>query len=591
MVIQHSSMPTLSKDVLYIGSAVPLETSEGLEAIQQPLRSRYPIDNDENVQGILSTLSILPSGIQLRYKNDPSHVVLFPFSALTMCAAVRCVKSTNAATNETSARFVSLSSPEASGANNQRPAIFTAITRRTKGRQVLECHGFITMTPKDALELVQWTSTLDKRSKHRALDTMKTGISTSAYDVSRADTSFFTETASLPEFPIQLVPGESMEPISPSTSPAFYKEPPPNGFFYSTKNAQVKKYSLQKYSGTMGADDTYGSFPAGDHFERSPGYASSHYSTSGAVLATPPRQPVLVPIHTYPSFPPPLPAYTRPMLIRPPPPATMFAYPRPRFFSPPPIVRVRPLPVLVPPPASAGVYSENLYQRAKLARQESRGSSHSTSPSSIPESAQLNGRSHSKIGTHDETSQSSSRPRTPPTDYDAPYSRAHRISRKEDFYLRQNTTHDHSVTPQGHAGQGFKGYYIVPPYGYYSLPHAAGAARPRSVPPYVERREKKSKNKDSKKIKKTKKKTSKKGNLENTHDESTDSVGYTSEIADSRQPRDFRRMENQFQHERAFSKSLTEEKRQSLRGSGAFNAYSLNNTVGNTENDFPPAMY
>ncbi|CAG5135354.1 unnamed protein product [Candidula unifasciata] len=586
MVIQHSSTPALSKEVLYIGSAVPLETSEGLEAIQQPLRSRYPVDNDENVQGILSILSILPSGIQLRYKNDPSHVVLFPFSSLTMCAAVRCVKIINAATNEVSARFVSLSSPEAGGANNQRPAIFTAITRRTKGRQVLECHGFITMTPKDALELVQWTSTLDKRSKQKGLESLKTGASSSAYDVSRADSSFFTETASLPEFPIQLVPGDSVEPVSPATSPAFYKEPPPNGFFYSTKNAQVKKYSLHKFSGAAGADDTHSSIPAGtDHFERLPGYASSHYSTSGAVLPTVPRQPVLVPIHPYSHLSPPLPAYTRPVFVGPPPPPpTMFAYPRPRFFSPPPVMRARPVPVLVPPP----VYNDSTYLRAKVGRRGSRESSRSTSPSSIPESAQLNGKPHRKFHPHDETSQSSSRPRTPPTDYDAPSSRGHRVSRKEDFYLRQNV---HPASSQVQAARGFKGYYWAPPYGYYSLPHPTGPARPRSVPPYVERREKKSKNKEAKKSKKTKKRSSKKGHHENAHDESTDSVGYTSEIADNRLPRDFRRVENQFKHERAFSKSLAEEKRNSLKGSTAFNAYSLNNTVGNNENDFPPTMY
>lgn len=38
--------------VLYIGSAVPTITKDGLQGIQQPLRERYPVDEGADTKGI-----------------------------------------------------------------------------------------------------------------------------------------------------------------------------------------------------------------------------------------------------------------------------------------------------------------------------------------------------------------------------------------------------------------------------------------------------------------------------------------------------------------------------------------------------------
>ncbi|XP_055863233.1 histone-lysine N-methyltransferase SETD2-like [Biomphalaria glabrata] len=584
MVIQRLPTTPLIKEVLYIGSAVPLETSEGLEAIQQPLRSRYPVDNDENIQGILAVLTIVPAGIQLKYKTDPTNVVLFPFAALTMCAAVRCVKTSNASTGDLSVRFVSLTSPEAGGHNSDRPVIFTAITRRTKGRQVLECHGFITETPKDAMDLVQWTAIMDKRSKVGGYSTLSSGHQSATYEPIKVDTSFQTETASLPDFPIQLTPGESM---AVNTSPAFYKEPPSTGYFYSTKNAQVKKYALHKFGGASSvADDTHSVIiPA---VETAPGYAASHYSASAIV--PPSRPPIVVPLRPYIPPPPPL---MRPVLMAPAPMAQpIYAFPRPRFFSPPPpatILRARPVPVFVPPPPSTVYYDVDPRARPRHRSFSSRSAS---SSSSSPDTSRVNGHTSRKSRTsnvRDDSSVSSSRPRTPPTDYDAPKGFT-RLSRRSEYYQRQNGLpyHQNGTLPGYTSAKGLpvpsNGFYVVPQYGYYGT-----SERPKSVPPYGSKHSSKKKEKKSKKNKKDKKKGSKKNS--NGLDESSDSLaGYHSEVgqnSDSRQPRDFRRFENQFKHERAFSKSLSEETRHSVRGDTTHDAYALNTSIHPNDKEFP----
>ncbi|KAH9503183.1 hypothetical protein Btru_070175 [Bulinus truncatus] len=599
MVVQRLPSTPLAKEVLYIGSAVPLETSEGLEAIQQPLRSRYPVDNDDNIQGIMALLTIVPSGIQLKYKNDPSNVVMFPFSALTMCAAVRCIKTINAATGEVSVRFVSLTSPEAGGQNSERPVIFTAITRRTKGRQVLECHGFITESPKDAMDLVQWTSVMDKRSKQGGYSTLTSGVHHSAtYEAGKGDTSFQTETASLPDFPIQLTPGESM---TAGTSPAFFKEPPPSGYFYSTKNAQVKKYSLHKFGGGNPSvvDDSHSVIMTGP--DVNPGYAASHYSASAIV--PPSRPPVMVPLRPYVPTSPPS-SIMRPVLVSPAPiTQPVFAYPRPRFFSPPPpptILRARPLPVLVPPPPSHVYYDADFRGRPRQRSLSSRSAS--SSSSSSPGTSRVSGRASRKSrGSHhargDDASELSSRPRTPPTDYDSPKSAA-RMSRRSEYYLRhqngipyQNGTLPGYAPKKGHPVPT-NGFYVIPQYGYYGT-----VERPRSVPPYIDAHGSSKKKKDKKSLKKSKKeKEKKKGSKKhpsgNGHDESTDSLaGYHSEVglnSENKQPRDFRRLENQFKHERAFSKSLMEETRHSVRGDTTHDAYTLNASVHHPNNkEFP----
>ena len=54
--------------VLYIGSAVPLETAVGIESIQMPCRDRYTaaIGPDMKVAGIDATLTVFSSGITMQ---------------------------------------------------------------------------------------------------------------------------------------------------------------------------------------------------------------------------------------------------------------------------------------------------------------------------------------------------------------------------------------------------------------------------------------------------------------------------------------------------------------------------------------------
>ncbi|XP_012945897.1 uncharacterized protein LOC106013792 [Aplysia californica] len=655
MVIQRVTSG-LTKDVLYIGSAVPLETSEGLEAVQMPLRSRYPVENEEMLQGMMGTLEVLPEGIHLKFKDDNKLVILFPYSSLTLCAAVRCIKVTNTATNETVPRFVSLSSPEAGGANSNKPAIFTAIARRSKGRQILECHGFITMSPRDALDLVQWVSMYDRKAKHGNYATVGSsgmGQQQATYEAASAkgDMSFRTDTASTPGFPVQLAPGA---PAKANVPQDFINEPPRQGYFYSTTSAQVKKYSLQKFSGgagagmggagastmggastmmrgggggaTMGGASAMGmtgppgeEFPpgalhlppgGGEQFEsRRHGYAASTYSAP-AYSAPRPRPPFMVPVRHY----RPVPMVMRPMMM-PPPPAphpAMYSMARPRFFSPPPAVeRAHPVPYVIaaphhPPPG--------FYERPS--RRGSGGSS-SSDRSSSPDSPRMNGKTSKKNGSHahhnhhhhhrhdDDSSESSSRPRTPTADYDS--SKGGRVSRREQHYMRQGyTTRERHGSPTRSAhGKGFRGgpprgYVLVPtPYNQYPPGHFPPGhypptmVRARSVPPHGERgslNRKEKKSKKSKKDRKKKKKgSSKREEKEETaaYDGLSDGVtGYTSELGGGpNQPRDFRRTENQFQHERAFSKSLAEEIRKSTKGGqNEVNAYSY---LGDQQNEGP----
>jgi len=54
--------------VLYIGSAVPLETAVGIESIQMPCRERYAaaVTPGMNVAGIDATLTVFSSGITMQ---------------------------------------------------------------------------------------------------------------------------------------------------------------------------------------------------------------------------------------------------------------------------------------------------------------------------------------------------------------------------------------------------------------------------------------------------------------------------------------------------------------------------------------------
>ncbi|XP_076434575.1 uncharacterized protein LOC143274598 isoform X1 [Babylonia areolata] len=596
----------IRKRVLYIGSAVPMETAEGLEAIQRPLAERYPVDEDSNIEGILCFLAVQPGGLTMQYVSDPSRILFFPITSLTLCAAVRCVSTVNAATGERTSQFVSLSSPAAGGANSKRPAIFSAITRRTEGRKVLECHGFICSSSTDALELVQCTSYADRSRK----GTLQNGgvmppagtsfrMASSASQKSFPSNSLKTSTTHAwgpgtgppaggleAEPAVRLVAGADRpdpEVQGQQVAPEFYEAPPQHGYFYKTKDSQIKTYTVERVM--EGEAERLRAVPPhlaptltrGPPSDRRP-HPHPHPPPPGSMTMPHPH-------HGRSVFP------VRSM----PPSATLI---RPRFFSPPPPM-LRPRPLVVgqphvmagdpyvfhpPPPnvidAPYGGGNRRRHQRRGGSDSSSRGSSASSSPGSPPA---MNGRRGVLNGDGgDGSSDVSSRPRTPPTDYD----RGPRVSRKDQFVQRQRYLNGgpghYSTLPGGPPPPP-----PAHPYDFYVYPHRYPYAgyppymmeRARSVPPPAQRGHKSKERKKNRKGKKEKKKKAGRPVYGVPSDISTDSVGYTSEVGPAgeypRMPRDFRRMENQFKHERAFSKSLAEEFRGGP-GEGTGNAYSLN---------------
>lgn len=120
--------------VLYLGSAVPLDTSHGIDAVQGPCRERYPFEGGGDVNGIDSWVSVFSSGMLLSYVNDKKGNTWFPIQSLYVCAAVKCVITVDGLTGDKNARFVSLDSEEAKG--SKHPPMFACIMRRTKGVKV-----------------------------------------------------------------------------------------------------------------------------------------------------------------------------------------------------------------------------------------------------------------------------------------------------------------------------------------------------------------------------------------------------------------------------------------------------------------------
>lgn len=134
--------------VLYLGSAIPLDTAVGIEAIQGPCKDRFDnVDSDNRASGIDAVLSVYSSGLLLQYSSDQSSSSWFPIQTLHVCAAVKAVGSNGPL------RFVSLDT--AAAQRSSSPPIFACIMRRTKGIKVLECHVFICKSNQAAMALVQ----------------------------------------------------------------------------------------------------------------------------------------------------------------------------------------------------------------------------------------------------------------------------------------------------------------------------------------------------------------------------------------------------------------------------------------------------
>lgn len=142
--------------VLWLGSAVPQQTKDGLQGIQEPLRELYPSKAPRqacHARGIDSWLSVWSNGILLENVDENHKKVtrFFPIESLHYCAAVRHV----GAGGNGVPRFLPLDSPFARAPSPAHPPLFAAILRRTSGIKVLECHAFICKKEMAANALVR----------------------------------------------------------------------------------------------------------------------------------------------------------------------------------------------------------------------------------------------------------------------------------------------------------------------------------------------------------------------------------------------------------------------------------------------------
>ena len=613
MVVLREDQVLLKKRVLYIGSSVPLETMEGLEAIQQPLRDRCPVGDESQIQGIDAWVSVLPSGININYVEDSAVVIHFPITSLTLCAAVRQVRSINGTTGEMTSRFVSLTSQQAGGANSKNPAIFTAITRRTKGRRVLECHGFLCTGDKDALDLVKMTKFADSQNKQngtiRTQHSQVQRLSSTSSGIVVNGATVTNGTDSRPEqingiganHSVRLTPGEAVEQVK-DAAPEFYDPVPSTGYFYSSNKTEVKKFNVEKL-GEKAASDI-GPMPSARSVPRPVPVAMSARGVPPATLPRPMPRPVPIMRPVPQPMPQRRPVYV-PIKVSGPPP------PRPRFFSPPPMMHRQmygppppgpPPPVMMQPPpppmpmygpAPRPIFVRRVRRRSHSAGSPSdRSSSHESGPKNAEEETspkQANGDADS------ESSISAYRPKTPPRDYDIAFEdrRRERLSRRDQYERGRGRDASPRKSPPRIVYGGYGppyGAYAFGPYGHpmYPPPYMNPMMRSRSMPPPNRYPTSGGKSKKNKKGKKSKK--------QNKHDRSEDVSGYHSElpysgmygppgaynIGGSRKPRDFLHDENQFINERSFSHHIQEEKRKSKgKPNGEYypTAYELNDAL------------
>lgn len=152
-----STTPICRCRVLYLGSAVPHITKDGLQGIQEPLRELYPEQGPLSARGIDSWLSVWSNGLLLENVDESrrQHVRFFPIETLHYCAAVRYVVVPGSSGTERVEKFLPLDSPFARHAGPQQPPLFACILRRTTGIKVLECHAFICKKEPAANALVR----------------------------------------------------------------------------------------------------------------------------------------------------------------------------------------------------------------------------------------------------------------------------------------------------------------------------------------------------------------------------------------------------------------------------------------------------
>ena len=143
--------------MLYLGTAISSTGQRGIDAIQEPLSRRYPVDGKEAVRGVEAWLAVYDNGLQLQFARDPSVVVFYPIRSLVYCASIRfATRTQTGAAYPNGWRFVPLDSPAAARMENTRnPPLFAVTFRRTRHLPVDECYCFVTKTRQAALALVQ----------------------------------------------------------------------------------------------------------------------------------------------------------------------------------------------------------------------------------------------------------------------------------------------------------------------------------------------------------------------------------------------------------------------------------------------------
>ena len=535
MVIDGNDGPLFQCPVLYIGSAVPLEQAKGLEAIQQPLRERYLMGDEKSISGVDAVISVLPSEIQMTYNEDSKTVVCFPISSLTFCAAVRCIYLINRQGNKVP-KFVSLNSPAAGGANVQNPAIFAAITRRTKGRKVLECHAFLCTTPSDAKNLVQASKMADRA--------FRSGLGlagfSSIYGNSMAST---LNSQPMTDAEVHLIPADQRSTKS-EVPQEFFDKPPPHGYFYNAGPNHVKSYTVERAVDSL----PNGNVPNGARTLDRPSLKSTATS----------QRSFMVPHPIHPQFI----RHVAPMSMKKGGPVLVNTLPPPkRFLSPPPQpiiarsgTRKDPYIYMQPripayPPYAYRVPFQPPRDRSPSSCQSSESGDSPKAHMSPSNSTKSNKAAVATNGNDASSSSDSSRPNSPPRDYElytAPDIQKSRLSRREQHEIQKK-----SSMPMGMVHPVMYNPHIYPTY-YVAHPIPA---RPRSLPPPME-----SKN-SSKSWRKKKEKKSKKKKGQPAEDTSSDHFGYTSEVPSGTEHfmRSTIDKPRTFQNERAFAHSIVEE--------------------------------
>ncbi|CAI9741511.1 Hypothetical predicted protein [Octopus vulgaris] len=524
MFVEGDEKTLFQCGVLYIGSAVPLEASKGLEAIQQPLRERYPYKDDKEISGVEAVLSVTPTGIQMQYLKDSGSVMWFPISSLTFCAAVRCIHLLTRA-GQRVPRFVSLNSPAAGGVYSQKPVIFAAITRRTKGRKFLECHSFICKSTGDAIGLVQSSKLADRAFRNGI-------VPSSVPSLSRMNSLSLRPQS---ESELHLLTDQK----SPQSdlSPEFQEPPPTQGYFYGTGSTLARSYTVEKMNNdVLRIPRTLDRAVSRRHHSSVMVPSHSHYIPG-------PRRVVPVPVNISQS--------SR------------------RFLSPPPshiLIRKDPylfnsqstLPTTyarLPPPLAPSI-SEKVGRSPSLVRSQRSSAGSTIRPE---DNALRNSRKDTAIknGRDTESSSGSSRPPSPPLDYE-PFASA--LGGSKTHLSRKDRYEKGSFITSGAASPPS----VIYPYDPYIYPaHLAGdpTMRPRSLsPPAAEiehstKNTRKKKEKSKKKSKKSAKKGSKDAELPN------DNVEYSSEVLNGsdKQNRFMLDRAHAFQNERAFARSIAAE--------------------------------